>query len=51
MSTPSVRGVVIRGPIRPGFDTILTGEALQFLAELHRKFEPTSDDIKGNIMI
>jgi hypothetical protein len=39
----TVKGVVIRGPLREGFDTILTNEAVQFLAELHRKFEHTSD--------
>ena len=43
MSSPlSVKGVVIRGPLREKYDTILTNEAVQFLAELHRKFEPTS---------
>jgi len=35
------RGVVIRGPCKDKYDTILNGEAVGFLAELHRKFEPT----------
>lgn len=41
-SAPHVRGVVVRGPMRPGYDSILTTEAVQFLADLHRKFEATS---------
>lgn len=36
-----VSGVVVRGPIRAGYDAILTSDALQFLAELHRNFEST----------
>jgi malate synthase len=33
-------GVVVKGPIKPGFDAVLTAEALQFLVKLHRAFEP-----------
>jgi malate synthase len=33
-------GVVVQALIKPGFDAILTPEALQFLAKLHRQFEP-----------
>jgi malate synthase len=33
-------GVRIRGPVRPGFEKILTKEALEFVAALERKFRP-----------
>jgi malate synthase len=33
-------GVVVHGLIKPGFDSILAPGALQFLAKLHRAFEP-----------
>jgi malate synthase len=33
-------GVVVKGPIKPGFDAVLTAQALQFLVKLHRAFEP-----------
>lgn len=36
-----VSGVEIRGPMRQGYDTILTKDAVTFLAELHRKFNST----------
>jgi malate synthase len=32
-------GIRVVGELRPGFDGILTPEALRFLADLHRKFE------------
>jgi malate synthase len=32
--------VIVQGLIKPGFDSILTPEALQFLVRLHRQFEP-----------
>lgn len=38
----SVKGAVVRGPLKDKYDTILTNEAVQFLADLHRKFEQTS---------
>ncbi len=38
MSVPSA--VVVQALIKPGFDAILTPAALQFLARLHREFEP-----------
>lgn len=34
-------GVVVTGAIRPRYDEILGPQALQFIAELHRKFEAT----------
>jgi malate synthase len=38
MSAPS--GAVVQALIKPGFDAILTPQALQFVAGLHREFEP-----------
>lgn len=35
----SVPGVQITGPMKPGYETILTDEAVAFLAGLHRHFE------------
>ncbi len=37
----SVAGIEVRGAMKPGYETILTQEALSFLALLHRRFEPT----------
>ena len=34
-----VEGVAIRGPVKPGFEAVLTDEALAFIADLSRKFE------------
>ena len=34
------QGVTLTAPIQPGFDRILTAEALAFIATLHRAFEP-----------
>ena len=34
-------GVEIRGAMRPGFEDILTDEALAFVATLHRQYDPT----------
>jgi malate synthase len=31
----------VTGPIEPGFERVLTSEALEFLAVLHREFEPS----------
>ena len=33
------RGVEIRGPMSPGFERILSADALAFLADLHRRFD------------
>jgi malate synthase len=32
-------GIVLRGPILPGFEVVLTPDALRFLATLHRRFD------------
>ena len=40
MSLSLPAGVQINAPILPGFDSILTPEALALVAQLHRSFEP-----------
>ncbi len=35
----------VRGPIRAGYEQVLTSEALAFLAELQRRFGPTRDEL------
>jgi malate synthase len=40
MTTTLPPGVAILAPIEPGFETVLTTEALALVAELHRAFEP-----------
>ena len=40
MSLNLPAGVQINAPIQPGFESILTPEALAFVAQLHRAFEP-----------
>lgn len=37
ITTP--KGVAIKGAIRPGYETILTSEALSLLADIHRRFD------------
>lgn len=37
---PSVRGVQITGPMRPGYESILTEDAVSFLADLSTRFRP-----------
>src|SRR5712691_12191427 len=34
------RGVVVRGAMKPGYEKVLTAEAVAFVAELERKFGP-----------
>jgi malate synthase len=43
MTSPS--GVEVTGPMRERFEEILTPDALAFLAELHRQFEPRRRDL------
>ncbi|CAO3401540.1 malate synthase A [Azospirillum sp. 11R-A] len=38
MSGPVISGLEVRGPINPGFEEILTPEAMAFLAELEGRF-------------
>jgi malate synthase len=37
----AVDGVTVRGAMKPGYETILTDDALAFLKTLHLRFEPT----------
>lgn len=34
-----IDGLTVRGPMKPGFDAILTPEALGLIADLHRRFD------------
>ena len=34
-------GIEIKGAVRPGYERVLTPEALAFVADLARRFEPT----------
>src|SRR3954471_20030539 len=45
MSVPLPEGVAISGPITRQFASILSPEALTFLAKLHRKFEPRRQEL------
>ena len=38
-------GVAIQAPLKPGFDRILTAEALALVAKLHRTFEPRRKEL------
>ncbi|MBA3589606.1 malate synthase A [Methylibium sp.] len=38
-------GVQVNAPILPGFETILTKEALELVAKLHREFEPRRQEL------
>jgi malate synthase len=37
--------VDLRGAMEPGFDEVLTTDALAFLAELQRRFGPTREEL------
>ncbi|MFD1556415.1 malate synthase A [Paraburkholderia silviterrae] len=39
------QGMQITGEIKPGFETILTPEALELVAQLHRAFEPRRQEL------
>ena len=43
----AVAGVTITGAMKPGYETILTDEALLFVANLHRLYEPTRQALLG----
>lgn len=40
-SHPALQGVEIKGAMQPGYETILSPEALAFVAQLHRMYNPT----------
>jgi malate synthase len=39
------QGVAVGGPIKPGFEQILTADALALVAKLHRTFEPRRQEL------
>lgn len=43
----AVAGVEITGTMKPGYETILTDDAVAFLASLHRMYEPTRQALLG----
>lgn len=43
----AVDGVTITGVMKPGYETILTDDALLFVANLHRMYEPTRQALLG----
>jgi malate synthase len=45
MTTSSAAGVEVRGPRLPRFDDVLTPPALDFVARLHREFNPTRETL------
>ena len=45
MSLKLPQGMTISGAIQPGFDAILTPEALAFVADLHRTFEERRQEL------
>ncbi|MET0382907.1 MAG: malate synthase A [Burkholderiaceae bacterium] len=45
MSLNLPQGMQINAPILPGFDAVLTPEALAFVADLHRTFEPRRQEL------
>ncbi len=45
MSLKLPQGMTISGAIQPGFETILTPEALAFVADLHRTFEARRQEL------
>ncbi len=45
MSLTLPAGMQINAPILPGYESILTPEALEFVAKLHRAFEPRRQEL------
>jgi len=45
MASPSPSGVDVHGPAQEKYPQILTGEALAFVAELQREFNPTREEL------
>jgi malate synthase len=42
MSLNLPQGMQINAPLKPGYENILTLEALELVAKLHRAFEPAA---------
>ena len=47
MAAEFPEGVLVEGAILPGFETVLTREALAFLADLHRRFDGRRLDLSA----
>ncbi|UAJ10792.1 malate synthase A [Glacieibacterium megasporae] len=47
MTQPSLAGIRITGAMKPGFESVLTDDALTFVANLHRQYEPTRAALLG----
>ncbi|MDX9943431.1 MAG: malate synthase A, partial [Azonexus sp.] len=45
MSLTLPAGLQINAPLQPGYETILTPEALELVAKLHRAFEPRRQEL------
>ena len=45
MSLNLPQGMQINAPLQPGYENILTLEALEFVAKLHRAFEPRRQEL------
>ena len=45
MTDKQTADVTIAGELAPGFEQILTPEAVAFIAELHRRFGATRDEL------
>ena len=45
MSLTLPAGMQINAPLQPGYETILTPEALELVAKLHRAFEPRRQEL------
>src|SRR5262249_43422001 len=43
--SPVPSGVVLDAPLSPGYEQVLTSDALVFLAALHREFEPRRQEL------
>ena len=47
-SITTMSDIEVRGGRRPEWDRILTAEALQFVAALHREFNPRREELKAS---
>src|SRR5690242_3813682 len=47
MASVDVKGLEIHAPVRDRMEEVLTPDALEFVAGLHREFEPTRQELLG----
>ncbi|MDQ3466899.1 MAG: malate synthase A, partial [Chloroflexota bacterium] len=45
--TATDKAIEVRGPVTPEQETVLTADALAFVATLQRRFNPTREDLLG----